>query len=121
MPAEAAGRTVPAKTTARTERPYRSRYDLAGARDVGLGEPPSLNVRTAIGAVDDPYTPGARVQVTIHRNVDPLENELSRGRISEAAYLAGCRLKRAYERLPAAPNRSNWQGGTASIRCRRGT
>jgi hypothetical protein len=39
--------------------------------------------------------------------VDVLENELSRGRISHA----GPRLKRAYERLPAAANCSNWQGG----------
>jgi hypothetical protein len=97
MAIRTAGGALPAKTSARSRHPGKPGPQSRCARDLGRAEPPSLNVRTAIAAVDDPYTPGARIQATVHRNVDPLENELSRGRISEAAYQAGRRLTRSNE------------------------
>ena len=75
----------------------------------GLGEPPSRNVRTKVGAVPDPRERGRANLATVNRDVDVLETELAHQRIEEAAYQAGRALKRAYERLPAA-NGSNWRG-----------
>jgi hypothetical protein len=77
----------------------------------GLGTAPSLNIRTAIGAVDDPLERGKKLAATVNRNVDVLEWEYSHRQIDEAAYQAGRLLKRAYERLPTAPGGSNWRGG----------
>lgn len=64
---------------------------------------PPLNVRTAIGKVQDPSerdptVPQQRIAVTINRNVDVLENERSHDRISEAAYRVGREIQRAFER-----------------------
>jgi hypothetical protein len=77
----------------------------------GLGTAPSLNIRTAIGAVDDPLERGKKLAATVNRNVDVLEWEYSHRQIDEAAYQAGRLLKRAYERVPGAANGSNWRGG----------
>jgi hypothetical protein len=71
----------------------------------GLGTAPSLNIRTAIGAVDDPLERGKKLAATVNRNVDVLEWEYSHRQIDEAAYQAGRLLKRAYERLPTAAGR----------------
>jgi hypothetical protein len=72
---------------------------------------PSLNVRTAIAAIHDPIERGGMILATVNRNVDVLENELSHGRIDQAAYEAGRTLQAAYERLPTAASGSNWRGG----------
>jgi hypothetical protein len=80
----------------------------AGAH-YGLGEPPSRNVRTKVGAVPDPCERGKTSLATVNRDVDVLETELAHHRIEEAAYLVGRALKRAYERIPAADG-SNWRG-----------
>jgi hypothetical protein len=77
----------------------------------GLGTAPSLNIRTAVGSVDDPLERGKKLAATVNRNVDVLEWEYSHRQIDEAAYQAGRLLKRAYERVPAAANGSNWRGG----------
>jgi hypothetical protein len=76
----------------------------------GLGTAPSLNVRTKIGTVDDPMEPRTKHLVTINRDVDVLETELSHRRIDYAAYRAGRTLKRAYERLPVSASGTNWRG-----------
>jgi hypothetical protein len=77
----------------------------------GLGTAPSLNIRTAIGAVDDPLERGKKLAATVNRGVDVLEWELSHHQIDQAAYEAGRLLQRAYERMPTAANGSNWRGG----------
>jgi hypothetical protein len=81
-------------------RPTQSRYDLRGASPPAgeaLGRPaPSVNIRTAVGAVDDPLSRDRRL-ATVNRRVDVLEWERSHDRISEAAYREGRILQRAYE------------------------
>jgi len=83
----------------------------APAPATGLATASSSNVATTTAAVVDPYAPERRLQVTVRRDIDVLEWELSHGRLSEAAYLAGRELQRAYERLPATGGASNWRGG----------
>jgi hypothetical protein len=94
-------------------RPNFGRYGDSRARlpAAGLGVPPSHNVRTTVGAIDDPMENDKKLLATIHRDVDVLETELSHGRIDEPAYRAGRALKRAYERLPAATSVTNWRRG----------
>lgn len=75
-------------------------------------QPPHLALREGLKQVDDPYEPGRQREVPVNRHVDVLENELARKRIDTADYAAGQRLKRAYERLPAASSGSNWRGGS---------
>jgi hypothetical protein len=92
-----------------------SRYD--GGQDARL--PPnglpkavrSQNVRTVVGAVQDPYDRKARLVVRINTNVDILESERSRHRISEAAYQTGRLIQGALERAVRFGSASNWQGG----------
>jgi hypothetical protein len=94
-------------------RPNFGRYGDNRARlpAAGLGLPPSRNVRTTVGAIDDPMEEDKKLFATIHRDVDVLETELSHRRIDEPAYRAGRALKRAYERLPAATSITNWRRG----------
>jgi hypothetical protein len=91
-------------------RPNLGRYGNHRARPpaTGLGAPPSRNVRTKVGAVDDPLEQEKKLFATINRDVDVLETELAHHRLDEAAYRAGRTLKRAYERLPAATSATNW-------------
>ncbi len=77
------------------------RYDLTAAREPanGVARPPrSRNVATAIVAVPDPYAARERLLATVNRRVDVLEDERSRGRISEAAYQIGRILQAVFER-----------------------
>jgi hypothetical protein len=85
------------------------------AADVGLGAPaPSLRIRTAIVAVQDPYpdADGRRgyVRATVNRVADILELERSHGRLDEAEYQIGRQIQRTYERA-RGPGSSNWRGG----------
>jgi hypothetical protein len=70
---------------------------------------PSLNIRTAIGAVPDPYEPGELIAVVINRRTDILEEERARGAISEGAYRTGREIQAAYE--VRSPSSSNWNDG----------
>lgn len=67
---------------------------------------PSLNVRTAIGAVPDPYAPDERILVVINRRTDVLEEDRAKGLISEGAYITGRAIQAAYE--VRSPSSSNW-------------
>lgn len=96
----------------------KGRYD--GKRDArlpreGLARPaPSVHIRTAVGAVQDPERRDSRVQVTIAQ--DLLETELSRGRISEPAYGMGRTLQAVLEKGSGAKlgSASNIEGGRGS-------
>jgi len=72
---------------------------------------PSVNVRTAIGAVSNPLDPSGkeRILVTINRRVDILEDELKQRLISEGAYRTGREIQRAFE--IGIPSSSNWTDG----------
>ena len=90
-----------------------SRYDGGKARVPGdLARPvPSLNVRTTVGAVQNPLDPSGkeRILVTINRNVDLLEDELKRKLISEGAYRTGRLIQAAFE--VSVRSSSNWIDG----------
>ncbi len=91
------------------KRPGAGRYQSlrsASLPAAGVARPaPSQQLRTAIGAVPDPFNAGERILVTVN-TTDLLENERSRGRISEAAYRVGNAIVEAYEgrRASDAPN-----------------
>lgn len=94
-----------------------SRYD--GGYDAyipgNLGRPPaSANVRTAVGAVQDPMEPGKRIHATINRRVDVLEIERSHKRITEAAYMTGRVAQAIFERTGHAPDRDRDPAGDRS-------
>lgn len=77
----------------------------------GLAKP-SVRIRTAIVAVDDPMEPGGpRLLARVNRDVDVLESELSHHRIGTAEYNAGRKLQRAFEAASSLSG-SNWQGGS---------
>src|SRR5687768_2898426 len=86
-----------------TARRVQGRYtEVQRARLVGgdLARPaPSVHIRTAIGAVQNPLDPTGkeRIAVTINRRVDVLEDELKQRLISEAAYLTGREIQKAFE------------------------
>ena len=104
--------------------PPQGRYDLAGARAPGGGfgrPPPSLHVRTRIGATEDPgelirsssgahseRQPGqGRIHVTVNTRTDILENEFNHRRITKAAYLVGRIAQAIFERA-RGPGASSW-------------
>ena len=89
------------------------RYDGQRARVPGdLARPaPSVNVRTAVGAVPNPLDPREFIAVTINRKVDVLEDERKAGHISEGAYRVGRQIQRAFE--VAVRSSSNWLDGGA--------
>ena len=101
----------------------RARRDTAGRYDgqktrllaTGLGRPvPSVNVRTAVANVVDPFGNGlGRIQASVNRNVDILELERSHRRISEGAYLTGRIIQTAFEKL-GGTRTANWQGSNKS-------
>lgn len=77
----------------------------------GFGQPvPSLNVRTSIGVVQDPYDPKLKIAATISLRVDVLEKEYAHRRISEGAYHAGRLVQAAFERMGGI-SPQNWSGG----------
>ena len=86
------------------------RYDggTASGADHRARPKPNLNVRTAVGRVDDPWEPGQKVAVTINRRVDILEAERSQKRISEGAYRVGREIQAAYEL--GGRSSSDWLG-----------
>jgi len=92
------------------------RYDTQNARTVGdLARPvPSLNVRTAVGAVPNPLDPSGKemIAVTINRLTDILEDERKGGHISEGAYRTGRDIQAAMELH--IKSSSNWMDGGAS-------
>ena len=101
---------------AATRRGVVGRYDGRQARSVGdLARPvPSLNVRTAVGAVPNPLDPAGKelIAVTINRMVDILEDERKGGHISEGAYRTGRDIQAAMELH--IKSSSNWMDGGAS-------
>src|SRR5215207_7699912 len=100
-------------SAARVSKP-RGRYD--GGRDVRLPAAgiargaPSLHIRTAVGAVQNPERGNERVAAAISTSVDVLEADLSRGAISEPAYAMGRTLQALWERADGARLGSTWVG-----------
>lgn len=91
------------------------RYDFRGDefRPAAFGRPPpSVNVRTSVVAIADPYNPGKRLLASVNRRTDLLEYERAHGTISEAAYLAGRVSQAVFERARGPGGASNWQGGS---------
>jgi hypothetical protein len=102
-------------------RPRRTinRYDLTGARDLGMrGRPPkSANVEVDTVAIADPLPDpqgGAdqRILASANRRVDILEYEHSHGRISVDAYRAGRIAQRVFERAARVNGGSTWREWT---------
>lgn len=96
-------------------RPTTGRYDrkaIAGAHaPAGLGQTmPSLQARTAVVSVPDPYERGKGTLATVNRAVDLLEMEHACHRIDVAAYEAGKRVQIIFEKR-RGPGATNWQGG----------
>ena len=105
-------REVATTRTSRGRRDVSGRYKGAKGRllATGIGAPPSENVRTATASVVDPYGNGlGRIQATVNRRVDILEQELSHGRLSEAAYRIGRELQGVFERAGRVGT-TNWLG-----------
>lgn len=103
-------------------KPSLGRYNLSGSREPPNGRGQSaaparnLNARTALVAIRDPDPSDEagfeRLQATVRRG-DVLEDELAADRITDAQYLVGREIQRAYERArrgPAGP--SVWRLGT---------
>lgn len=91
-----------------------SRYDGRRACLVGsiAPSPPAHSpVKTAVGRVPDPYSPGAYIVVAINRRVDILEIERHAKRISEAAYRIGRDIQHALE--ASMRSSSNWSDGVS--------
>lgn len=85
-----------------TKKQQEPRYSLRGATEPAGGLSPalpSINIRTRVGAVPNPYDPSRRTLARVNTRVDLLESELSRGHISQAAYDRGRRLQGGFERL----------------------
>ncbi len=87
-----------------SHKPMPGRYARRAIQDArmppnGVGQRPrSKQVSLARVAVPDPYDPGERLQATVNRRVDILEQERSHGRITEAAYLTGRVVQAVFER-----------------------
>lgn len=82
----------------------------------GRGRPaPSVNVRTAVGSVPDPFPnehePHRRISVTINRRTDILEHELSHGLLSDAAYQIGRIAQTVFERGVHVSGGGQWRQG----------
>lgn len=97
-------------------RPVAGRYEPAAKRTAylpasGLGVPPS-NVRTAIGAVTDPYDAERNVLVRVNTSENVLDYMRTRkakhGRISEAAYRVGMIVKAIFEMASGRPRSTGW-------------
>jgi hypothetical protein len=84
----------------------RDRYDLDDSAAPSNGRAAERG-NASVAAVDDPLEPGARVQVTVNRRVDVLENERAQGLITNTAYLAGRFVQALFERSRGA------RGGSA--------
>jgi hypothetical protein len=100
----------PRQTSGRYRRHYGAVGPSAGnLPPTGLARPPaSVNLRTAIAAVPDPWSPaGPAILATVNRQVDVLEDERSHGRISEAAYREGRIAQAVFERA-RGPGSCNW-------------
>jgi hypothetical protein len=97
-------------------RARQDRYDLTRAREPanGRGVPPkSKNIVPGLVAVRDPMErddPTARIVATVNTRTDLLENERSRRRISEQAYLTGRAIQGLYERLDRLGPGGQWAG-----------
>lgn len=107
----------------RARPPPAGRYNRRGdeRRPAELGQPTrSSNVRTTVGAIQDPYEPDKRLLATVNRRVDILEHESSHDRITEAALRAGRWLQGIYEQrsrmMPSWPGQqgSHLSGDQAS-------
>ena len=92
----ATDRTRPRAAPGRYDRLREARVPADGVGRSPAGKRADL----ALGAVADPYEDGKiRIQVTIDRRVDILEEERSHKRISEAAYLTGRQIQALLEKL----------------------
>ncbi|WP_375453735.1 hypothetical protein [uncultured Methylobacterium sp.] len=110
--------------------PRGDRYNRAAAYMPGVGlasAPQAFGVGSPIGqpgkrvvvsrsaghatvAVDDPYEPGKRVQATVNRRVDLLEDERSHGRISVSQYEIGRQVQAVFEKASGARSGSGVWG-----------
>lgn len=99
----------------------RGRYD--GGRDARVPDLahgralPSVHVRTAIGAVQDPMDRGRRIQAIIATTVDVLEADLAKHLITEGAYAMGRSLQALWEHADGQRIGSAWraEGGGGAI------
>src|SRR3712207_1032794 len=98
-------------TTRSTARRSMGRYDGGKAHRPGdlARVKPSLHVRTAVGRVPDPYSPGQFIEAVINRRVDLLESERSRKHIDEAAYRVGRDIQSCFEQRGTSA--SDFTGG----------
>lgn len=87
------------------------RYEARGnARAVGFAPlPATQNVRTAIGAVQNPLDPSERILARVNRLTDILELERAKRRISEADYQTGRQIQQAFEAVTRVGG-TNWSG-----------
>jgi hypothetical protein len=99
----------PSRSTERRRSP--GRYEARGlARVVGAAPlTATQNVRTAIGAVQNPLDPSERILARINRLTDILELERSKRRISEADYQVGRQIQLAFEKVTRVGG-TNWSG-----------
>jgi hypothetical protein len=93
----------------------RDRYDLDDSAAPPNGRAAERG-NASVAAVDDPLEPGARVQVTVNRRVDVLENERAQGLITNTAYLAGRFVQALFERSRGARGGSAgpWREGSVT-------
>jgi hypothetical protein len=93
----------------------RDRYDLDDSAAPPNGRAAERG-NASVAAVDDPLEPGARVQVTVNRRVDVLENERAQQLISNTAYLAGRFVQALFERSRGARGGSAgpWREGSVT-------
>jgi plasmid stability protein len=106
----------------RKPRPVVGRYEPAAKRGAympatGLGVPPA-NVRTAIGAVTDPYDADRNVLVRVNTSENVLDYMRTRkakhGRISEAAYRVGMIVMAVFQRASGRPRSTSWMVDSGS-------
>lgn len=96
------------------------RYSRVSSAAEPPGGLPHQRGRRKVGmdraTVIDPYGNGReRIQVLVNRNVDVLEQELSAGRISEAAYETGRIIQEAFQHVGRIRSSSNWGDGGGKV------
>lgn len=95
----------PARSARRERDPRGDRYNRNSAFMPAQGLASSAsprNVPTLAGAVADPYEPGGRIQVSINRRVDLLEEQRSHKRISVSEFETGRQVQAIIERASGA-------------------
>ncbi len=105
-----------APETVRSHSPARGRYSRRELRDArvpanGVGSrPTSRRVSLALVAIADPFDPAVKLQATVNRRVDILEQEHAHNHITEAAYATGRKMQAVFEQAGAGLG-SSWGGG----------